>query len=143
MKFMALSVCIIETRMERVYNNFFWWVIVAILCGVGLFVILSSAYLNGIPSFISIVPYYDKVGHFFLFGICGYAFHRVSKRKYVYVFPVAVTFFTVFTVSEELLQMFSNNRTFSLTDLFFSLLGIWVFFFVDYVLNESKGTRPE
>ena len=121
----------------------FWRELTAVLCGVGLFVILFSAYLNGIPSFISIVPYYDKVGHFFLFGICGYAFHRASKRKYVAVFPVAITLFTVFTVLEEYLQTFSSNRTFSLTDLFFSLLGIWVFFLVDYVLNESKGIRPE
>lgn len=143
MKFMALSVCIIETRMGRVYNKNFWWTLIAILCGVGLFVILFSAYLNGIPSFISIVPYYDKVGHFFLFGICGYTFHRASKRKYVAIFPMAITLFTVFTVLEEYLQTFSNNRTFSLTDLFFSLLGIWVFFFADYVLNKSKGSRLE
>lgn len=104
-----------------------------------LFVILLLAYLNSIPNFVSSVPYYDKVGHFFLFGVFAYVAHRASGRKYVWGLPLAFTLFTIFTVAEECLQMFSNNRTFSGLDLLFSLSGIWFFFLLDYTFVKMHN----
>ena len=123
-----------SSQTEKIFMKFIWKILAGI-CGIGFVVILILAYLKGIPSFISAVPYYDKVGHFLLFGIVGYVLHRVTKRKYVSVFPLAVTLFSVFTVLEEGMQIFSVNRTFSFSDLIFSLVGIWVFFLIDYYYN--------
>lgn len=112
------------------------WTIFAGLCIALLLGILVLAYLGNIPSFISAIPYYDKVGHFFLFGLCGYVLHRASGRKYFYIFPIAIVLFSGFTVLEEGLQSFSGNRTFSFIDLLFSLFGIWFFFFLDLKASD-------
>ena len=94
------------------------------------------AYANGIPSFIAAIPYYDKVGHFLLYGLLGYLFYRTSGRKFVWGMPATIVIFSIFTIMEEFMQILSANRTFSGEDLMFGLLGIWFFFILDLIFTK-------
>lgn len=91
--------------------------------------ILWAAYSNRLPlAWLSQFPGYDKVGHVVLYCIptylghclCGCKSWRVSGRA----LPVFPALFTLFTVSEELLQGWSPYRTLDGGDLICSMLGI-------------------
>ncbi len=92
------------------------------------------AYLDAIPSVIKIIPYYDLIGHFVLFGFLGFTVSRAlgSAR-----FPLGYGIVGIYAVCDEMIQMFSHYRTFDLGDLAFSLLGILSFtFFEKYILRH-------
>ena len=107
------------------------WITLAALCSVLITVILFAAYFGKIPNFIGAIPYYDKIGHIVLYGIWSYIFWRVSNRKILFNIPLAPAAITVFTVVEEYLQILSPNRTASISDLIFSLAGIWLVILLD------------
>ena len=98
---------------------------------VSIAIILYAAYLGGIPSFIGAIPYYDKIGHFVLYGMLSYVFWRVTNRKTVSKIPLSPTIITALTIAEELLQGLSSNRTASYSDLIFSLAGVWIIVLID------------
>ncbi len=106
------------------------WIVFALIYTSGIAVILYLAYTKGIPNWIAFIPHYDLLGHFFLYGIWGYLVHRAFNRNKAYGLPVGPAILTVLTIVEELMQNFSMNRTFSLLDLFASLMGIWLVIFV-------------
>ena len=90
---------------------------------------LWAAYNNRLPlAWLSQFPHYDKVGHVVLYAIPTYLGHRVFNCKHVHflaqrlaLFPVL---FTLFTLTEELVQGFSPYRTLDMGDMLCSLLGI-------------------
>lgn len=104
---------------------------------VGIGVILFLAYSNGIPKQISIIPYYDLIGHFFLYGIWGYLAHRALNRIERFGMPIGPAIIAFITIAEELLQQLSENRTSSLSDLLFSLAGVWLAVIIDNSLKKK------
>ncbi|MFH7030181.1 MAG: VanZ family protein [Heteroscytonema crispum UTEX LB 1556] len=86
-----------------------------------LMTILISAYLKILPVKSSTIPFYDTIGHFILIGIAAFISHlALNKRRIIFLsiaIPLAPLLVGFFTVSEELLQKLSPNRTFDLVDL--------------------------
>lgn len=97
--------------------------------------VIYLAYQKKIPSILAIIPYYDYIGHFVLFGLLFYLLHRAIKRFSIKLInhktPLALLLISAFAIAEESLQIFSPNRTFDLLDLFLSLAGIVFFYWID------------
>ena len=90
---------------------------------------LWAAYNNHLPlRWLSQFPNYDKVGHVVLYCIPAYLGHRVLRFKHISVFarrlPLFPVLFTLFTLTEELIQGFSPYRTLDVGDMLCSLVGI-------------------
>jgi VanZ family protein len=114
------------------------WIFLLILSILSLVTILVLAYTKGIPSEIVYIPYYDKIGHIFLYGLFAYVIHRASNRRTIRGIPLGIAAFTTFTISEEYIQSFSVNRTASISDLIFSLSGIALAYLIDRYLQNKK-----
>jgi len=92
-------------------------------------IILWAAYNNRLPlEWLSQFPNYDKAGHVVLYCIPAYLGHRLLRRKHVRFLaqqlPLFPALFTLFTLTEELVQGFSPYRTLDIGDMFCSLAGI-------------------
>ena len=90
---------------------------------------LFAAHTNRLPlEWLSQLPNYDKLGHLILYCIPTYLGHRLFRQKHVPLnglsLPVFPGLFTLFTLSEELIQGFSPYRTLDAGDMICSLLGI-------------------
>jgi VanZ family protein len=76
-------------------------------------------------------PNGDKVGHFLLMGGFSLCVNLVLRCRRMRVYGISLLIgsliVSVVVVVEEFSQQFFSNRTFSFSDYFFSLLGIWVF----------------
>jgi hypothetical protein len=91
-----------------------------------------------LPLFVRL-PWYDKIGHFYLLGMLAYLAHRATKRfsleivvsKTPISLPPAALFVTLIVIIEEFLQALSPYRTFSLVDLGFGFAGIFFFLWLD------------
>jgi len=72
--------------------------------------------------------YADKIGHLVLYFIPSYLGHRLCRCRHIkrLHLPLFPALFTLFTVTEELIQGFSPNRTLDAGDMVFSLIGIAV-----------------
>lgn len=97
----------------------------------GLFflVMLVLAYKGTLPvsSLLSQFAYADKVGHLILYCIPTYLGHRLCRYRHIQKhIPIFPAFFTLFTVTEELIQGLSPNRTLDAGDMVCSLIGIAV-----------------
>ena len=103
-------------------------------------VILIGAYADVIPTEIAVVPMYDSVGHFVLYGIWFYLLHHALARKDVVVMwmsvPLAFLILFPLVALEEFAQMFASTRTFSHIDLLWGFLGMIVFWFLSKKLNR-------
>ncbi|MGD1899501.1 MAG: hypothetical protein ACFB16_21465 [Phormidesmis sp.] len=67
----------------------------------------------------------DKVGHLILYCIPSYLGHRLCRGKHVFHWlPAFPGLFTLFTITEELAQGLSPNRTLDAGDMVCSLVGI-------------------
>jgi uncharacterized membrane protein YoaT (DUF817 family) len=101
------------------------------------------AYNRLIPHEIKAIPFYDSIGHFLLFGLLGLIAHYAFNRKRVPVFgrviPLGPTLAIAYAFIDESLQVLSHNRTFDLGDLFFGLLGIFVFITAAWVMRNLRN----
>lgn len=94
---------------------------------------------------VASLPYGDKIGHFFLFGIltliANFAF-KLRKVKVLaselYLGAILVFLFAFF---EELSQTFFANRTLDASDLLFDCFGIITFSIVTLCLSKKLLTR--
>ena len=105
---------------------------ILLLLFVGILIFISLlAYTENIPTEIKMIPYYDSIGHFVLFGLLGLLAHYAVNRKCVTVYrvliPVGPIFAVLYAMVDEFLQLLSDKRTFDVGDLSFGILGIFVF----------------
>lgn len=96
-------------------------------------VMLWAAYSDRLPlDLLSQIPNYDKIGHVVLYCMASYLGHRLCHYRHFKAasklggvsLPVFPGLFTLFTVTEELLQQFSPYRTLDAGDLICSGVGI-------------------
>jgi VanZ family protein len=77
------------------------------------------------------MPYGDKIGHFFIFGLltlgANILFKLKTFRLYQLNFYFGSTFVLLFALCEELSQHFLANRTLDSFDLLADLFGIFTF----------------
>jgi polysaccharide biosynthesis protein VpsQ len=106
-----------------------------------IIVILVGAYLDVIPTEIAIVPAYDSVGHFVLYGIWFFLLHSALQGKWLSVLstkvPQASLILSPIIVLEEYAQKFASTRTFSFGDLFWGILGMFTFLCLYHVLGRT------
>ncbi|OLP20007.1 hypothetical protein BST81_02740 [Leptolyngbya sp. 'hensonii'] len=110
------------------------WVITCIAyCGL-LLGICAFAYLGILPTQLAQIPFYDTIGHFVLLGLASYFIHQALNHRRVRLFslslPLGPLLVGLFATSDETIQALSPQRTFSLTDLAASLLGILCFYWL-------------
>ena len=96
-----------------------------------IFLLIFSANTNTFPTWLSWyreIPYGDKVGHFFLFGIFSLCLNHVLSFRQISIFSKKLFVGSVLTFAfitiEEFSQIFFNSRTFSLADLLANYFGI-------------------
>jgi len=74
------------------------------------------------------VPFGDKIGHFFLFGILALLMNMALKFRRMNIlsrtFHVGSVFVLVFAIFEEFTQLAFDTRTFDFADMLFDLFGI-------------------
>ncbi len=104
---------------------------------------LFLAYTKHLPPQLEAIPYYDKVGHVVIYAIATFLGHALLNRRTIRIsgltMPLWPLLFGSFTVTEELLQGFSPNRTLDGLDLLMSSLGI----LLGYGLVERRShPRP-
>jgi hypothetical protein len=77
---------------------------------------------------VALLPFGDKIGHMFLFGLLSavtiIAFNYRQVHINGYKVPVGAIIAWVFTLIEELSQLFFMHRTFDLMDVAADLIGI-------------------
>ncbi len=124
--------------------------ILAALYGLAFLITLWAAYNNRLPLvWLSQFPNYDKVGHVVLYCIPTYLGHRLCKQKHLkrpfkqssLSVPVFPALFTLFTVTEELIQGFSPYRTLDPGDMICSLAGIGLGYWLAQRPSKSSSKR--
>jgi VanZ family protein len=87
------------------------------------------------------IPYGDKIGHFFLFGILTATFIVASRFKTfsfgdftIYYGTVVVS---IFVLAEEISQGFIPSRTLDIFDLMADSVGIIGFTYISYLLQKT------
>jgi VanZ family protein len=95
-----------------------------------LLTIFVLAYLRLIPTELNIIPFYDSIGHFTLYGIWAYLFARAFSQPVLLLgrFRIQLGIFIIIPIAlvEESLQSLSRVRTFSLFDFGWGMLGILI-----------------
>lgn len=90
--------------------------------------IMAMAYTNNLPGYLSAIPHYDKPGHLILYALPTYLGHRILNYRTLPLrslrLPLFPLLFTLFTVTEELIQNLSPYRTLDAIDLLASAIGI-------------------
>lgn len=85
---------------------------------------LFGAYIDAIPTEIALVPMYDSIGHFVLYGIWFYLLHEALGRKTLGMIPLAFLILFPLVALEEFAQNLASTRTFSLIDLSWGVFGM-------------------
>jgi hypothetical protein len=109
-----------------------WYVFGAYTTFIAL--VLIGAYIDVIPTEIGLIPMYDSIGHFVLYGIWFYLLHKALREKSVTILrlDVPIAFLILFPIVaiEEFAQALASTRTFSLIDLLWGFIGMCVFWFI-------------
>ncbi|MEB3828150.1 VanZ family protein [Phormidium sp. CCY1219] len=91
---------------------------------------------------VTLIPNYDLIGHFILYGIASFLSHRALGKKMMVLFTVPVPFgpfiFSLFTIAEEMLQVIFPTRSSTVADLAASLMGIIAFYAIGEFWDESR-----
>jgi VanZ family protein len=86
------------------------------------------AYLNLLPLQFINASWFDSAGHFILYGLWGYFFGRAFSKTLFKIgkfrIPIGIAIATAIAIAEELLQSFSPYRSFTFSDMAFSVAGI-------------------
>ena len=92
---------------------------------------------------IKFLPYPDKFGHFFLFGVLSMLLNVALTFKKTKVFTLSIYTGTVlvstFAVLEELSQGFLSTRSMDILDICADGLGIMMFTLITNYLKKSKA----
>jgi hypothetical protein len=131
--------------MEQRTSHNSWRTITAVVFGI-LFCASVLAYVGLIPTQLKSIPYYDSNGHFMLFGILAFSLDRALKGRTTRVMgvtlPIGSTVIALYAIIDESLQYYSTARTFDLSDLACSLLGIMTFHVASKCFVENSASLP-
>jgi VanZ family protein len=105
------------------------WLTVLFVLFIILVIVLADTGNLGIVYQITRLPYADKAGHFILYGILALLINLTLFRSFPFQSPKRVAVISGLTLAlliglEEFSQQYFANRTFSLSDLTASYLGL-------------------
>ena len=108
------------------------WLTILFTLFIILIIILADAGKLGVLAIVYRIPYADKVGHFILYGILALLinltlFRSVPFPNRIWVITISGLVLALLIGIEEFSQQGFSNRTFSLSDLTASYLGV-IFF---------------
>src|SRR5690606_29144923 len=89
--------------------------------------IFLSAYMRLLPFELIRLRWFDSAGHFFLYGLWGYFFMTAYLQKIQFKnlkVSKGLIMIVLIAITEESLQLLSASRSFTFSDMGFSLLGI-------------------
>lgn len=139
MHLFVLRTCFPE-HMKRTDGQYRSLITALIVAGI-LIIATIAAYLGRIPTEIRMIPYYDTIGHFVLFGVLACALDRVFRERMLLGVPCAAWCVGVYAIMDESLQSLSSIRTFSLGDLAAGLIGVSTMTTLGRYLRLSKRIR--
>jgi VanZ family protein len=93
---------------------------------------------------VNTIPYGDKLGHFFLFGILTLLLNLALRFKRFRLWkriPLGTVLVSIFVILEELSQAFFPNRTMDVIDLVADAVGIVIFTFIGYWMFDKQAVN--
>ncbi|MFP4845807.1 VanZ family protein [Winogradskyella sp. PE311] len=96
--------------------------------------------------FVSAIPFGDKLGHFFLFGIFTLFLNLALDFKPMNLFkkiPLGTVIISICIILEELSQVFFPNRTLDALDLIADILGILTFTYIGFLFENKIPSFQE
>jgi len=106
--------------------------------------ILLLAYSNALHRLLNI-PFYDKLGHFYLIGMLAYLAYRASNRHHwqieALLLPAGPTIIWGLSLLEEGLQTFSPYRSADVLDFVADTIGILFFIWLDNRQQKRKSNH--
>ncbi len=122
----------------------FLWIFSGIVYSFILLTIIILADLDVLPTNILLkIPFYDLLGHFFLYGIGGVLAHNILEKRFFLIgtvsFPAGPLLIGFFTLIEEILQYFIPFRNASITDFAAGIVGICFFYIFFEKLIKVKN----
>jgi polysaccharide biosynthesis protein VpsQ len=112
-----------------------WWYLFSAFTAFIILVIVG-AYADIIPTSIAVVPMYDSVGHFGLYGLWVFLLHQALKHKTKAGVPIAFLVLFPIVALEELAQTLASTRTFSVYDLIWGFAGMVTFLVLSKILTR-------
>lgn len=98
-----------------------------------------ATFVPGAFSFLNYIPFGDKLGHFFIFGLLSLVLIvAIPNRRAI---PIGIALATLIVLIEEGLQLFSSTRSFSVYDLAASLAGVLVFALGTYFAKSRRSPQ--
>lgn len=89
------------------------------------------------------IPFGDKIGHFFLYGVLGFGTTIVFQLRGIRIGKITVPYgaiiIAVIAVVEELSQKLLSSRTYDIYDMIASLVGIILFSMIPLGRLSKKG----
>ena len=107
-----------------------------------------SADLRILPlQLVTAVPYYDKVGHFILYGLLGFLLHIVLRYRTLKIgrvsVPYALLIIAALAMLDEFQQSFMPARSFDATDFAADMIGVLFFIGIaDYLHSRRIDGKP-
>lgn len=107
----------------------------------GLFIITVSigADLRLLPLHFIAFPYYDKLGHFVLYGVLGLLLHLALRSRarsfWRLPIPMALLVVAALAVLDELQQSFMPARSFDAVDFAADMIGVLFFIGIANILR--------
>ncbi len=102
-----------------------------VLIIIGIIIIANTKSTQYLLRFSGGIPYFDKLGHFFLMGILSFLVNLLLKAKNVKIWKIKYLLGTLIVITlvtlEEVSQIYISGRAFDIGDLIADYLGIFLF----------------
>ncbi|WP_020536698.1 VanZ family protein [Lewinella cohaerens] len=123
-----------------------FWPVLALSFLAFIFWIIIQADLGqsiGFSKFVRHLPFGDKLGHFFLYGVLAFLVNLALKNRKIAISGHQILLggllVLVFAILEEFTQMALSTRNFELWDMFCDLLGITLFSWLALRISKPEN----
>jgi VanZ family protein len=90
---------------------------------------------------IDVLPFGDKIGHFFLFGLLTLLLNLAlsfKSFKPLPILPLGSVIVSVLIIIEELSQVYFPNRTLDVKDLIADAFGVLIFTYIGFQIHNRS-----
>lgn len=90
----------------------------------------DTAHYNFAFKMVGRIPYGDKIGHIVLYGIMAFLLNYGFEGEKWFKIQIGSIIVLVFSILEEISQAYFPSRSFDLSDIMASIVGIIIFTFL-------------